>query len=479
MYNPGVMEIKLPVVLAVLVGTLLLACSTAAPAPVEPTPNIDATVEARVAQERAVDATVEARLKEERASQPISIPSPANTQSAKPTYTPNPTYTPEPAPTARPTIVPTATSVPTPTPRPLPTATPVPTPIPSSASTSHECEGKTIKFKIGNVWVNESIVWRQGEVTELNLTASSAILPSTAGTSWPILARLSPTAQRVAPHAVLGSVNAADGTSISAWYGDTQLAAKNVTGGSYPVILIEDSKCVSITATSVPTPTATPEPGYALYINNTRVYSGDISIAVPYGTADLHQLADSDNTYRKNSWVNLSVTPTDSESVVRLLGGFQSTSGTSGSIYMDNTKWVTISITPPVLPTLVPTPTIIPTPSTSQAGGNCSYTLGIDQADSDFSGLLIRFKVGAMWANERMVWQQGGANELNLTVSSSKVPHHSIFSWPVSFKSSAATSRVLPQRAPPHYVVGSANASPGTAITAWIDGVEVASTNCS
>ena len=52
---------KLTVVLAVLIGTLVLACSTVTPAPAEPTPNIDATVEAKVAQERAVDATVQAK----------------------------------------------------------------------------------------------------------------------------------------------------------------------------------------------------------------------------------------------------------------------------------------------------------------------------------------------------------------------------------------------------------------------------------
>ena len=44
---------KLTVVLAVLTGILVLACSSAAPAPAEPTPNIDATVEAKLAQERA------------------------------------------------------------------------------------------------------------------------------------------------------------------------------------------------------------------------------------------------------------------------------------------------------------------------------------------------------------------------------------------------------------------------------------------
>ena len=53
---------KLTVVLAVLLGTLVLACSTVTPVPAEPTPNIDATVEARVAQERAVDATAQAKV---------------------------------------------------------------------------------------------------------------------------------------------------------------------------------------------------------------------------------------------------------------------------------------------------------------------------------------------------------------------------------------------------------------------------------
>ena len=40
---------KLTVVLAIFFGILVLACSSAAAIPSEPTPNIDATVEARVA----------------------------------------------------------------------------------------------------------------------------------------------------------------------------------------------------------------------------------------------------------------------------------------------------------------------------------------------------------------------------------------------------------------------------------------------
>jgi hypothetical protein len=74
---------KPQVVLAVLIGSLVLSCSSASPATAEPTPNIDATVEAKLAQERAIEATVEARLKEEKASQPT-----AQTPLPTITYTP-------------------------------------------------------------------------------------------------------------------------------------------------------------------------------------------------------------------------------------------------------------------------------------------------------------------------------------------------------------------------------------------------------
>ena len=63
---------KLPVVLAVLIGTLTLACSTA---PAEPTPNIDATVEARLAQKLAARPTT------------MAMPAMPNQ-----TNTPNPTF---------------------------------------------------------------------------------------------------------------------------------------------------------------------------------------------------------------------------------------------------------------------------------------------------------------------------------------------------------------------------------------------------
>jgi hypothetical protein len=79
-----------------------------ATAVLEPTPNIDATVEAKLAQERAVDATVEARLEEEKASKPTVQAQPANAPVATATLPPKPTPTPRPLPTATPTPIDTS-----------------------------------------------------------------------------------------------------------------------------------------------------------------------------------------------------------------------------------------------------------------------------------------------------------------------------------------------------------------------------------
>ena len=184
---------KLTVALAVLVGTLILACSTVTPAPaeptpriyataeVEPTPDIDATVEARVAQERAVDATVEAKVsgtlsapepKTPSTTQAVckltggetvqsgwtgedtgnnscnscfctngvlgctkmACPAHIGTQVPTATYPIAPTVTPKPEPTptrVRPTWTPVSTPWPTRTPAPTPTPMPTVTPTPS------------------------------------------------------------------------------------------------------------------------------------------------------------------------------------------------------------------------------------------------------------------------------------------------------------------------------------------------------------
>ena len=100
---------KLPRTGLIVAGIALVLCLVAcASRPSAPTLDIEATVEARLGQQRAIEATVE----------------------PQPTATPYPTYTPVAVPTA--TTIPTATPRPTATPTPRPTSTPtsVPTPVP-------------------------------------------------------------------------------------------------------------------------------------------------------------------------------------------------------------------------------------------------------------------------------------------------------------------------------------------------------------
>ena len=79
---------KLTVVLTILIGTLILACSSADVPSADPTPNVNATVEARVDQE------------------PVATPA-VDTPTPAPTPTPIPTLNPTPTPTPRPTPTPT------------------------------------------------------------------------------------------------------------------------------------------------------------------------------------------------------------------------------------------------------------------------------------------------------------------------------------------------------------------------------------
>ena len=142
--------------LAVVMVVATAACATAPPVP---TPNIDATVEARVKQEAAaqptslpptatpnLDATVEAKVLATIKAQPAATP--------YPTYTPFPTYTALPKPTSTPsptaTPIPTLTPIPTPTPAPTATTIPMPTPTPEAAMAdmiSVELLSKTVNPK--------------------------------------------------------------------------------------------------------------------------------------------------------------------------------------------------------------------------------------------------------------------------------------------------------------------------------------------
>jgi hypothetical protein len=82
---------KLTVVLAVLSGILVLACSNAALAPVEPTPHIDAIVEAK--------------------GKEVVAPLPTNIPYLTYTSVPTPSQTPSPTPTSLPTNTPYLTLI--------------------------------------------------------------------------------------------------------------------------------------------------------------------------------------------------------------------------------------------------------------------------------------------------------------------------------------------------------------------------------
>ena len=210
----GVARVKLTVVLTVLIGTLVLACSTVTPVPAEPTSNIDATVEARVAQGRAVDTTVQAEAsptvsaqapQTSNATQKVCnltggetvqsgwtgkdtgnnscnscfctngvlgctkmacpaygvnsdskpVPTPATTPTNKPIVSTN---TPEPTPTDTPTLAPTVTLVPTPTPRLLTTPTPTPEPVTVvSGISGFTLESFTIETGTTIKWIQSSV----------------------------------------------------------------------------------------------------------------------------------------------------------------------------------------------------------------------------------------------------------------------------------------------------------------------------------
>ena len=59
--------------------------------------------------------------------------------------------------------------------------------------------------------------------------------------------------------------------------------------------------------------------------------------------------------------------------------------------------------------------------STTTTGAAGDYVITVDQGDSSFSGETISFQVGGVDAAQTGVWTQGGADLLNLSVSTSTV----------------------------------------------------------
>ena len=105
---------KLPVVLAVLTGTLVLACSNTVPAPAESTSTVPAPAEST----SKINATAEARLSEDKPSVPTAtrrVPLPTITPKSGPKNTPKSGTTNTPVPTTKPTQIPNITQIRKPT----------------------------------------------------------------------------------------------------------------------------------------------------------------------------------------------------------------------------------------------------------------------------------------------------------------------------------------------------------------------------
>ena len=98
------------------------------------------------------------------------------------------------------------------------------------------------------------------------------------------------------------------------------------------------------------------------------------------------------------------------------------------------------------------------------------YTLVVDPGgDGDFTGKIVRFKIGDSYAAETASWEGGGATDLSLSVES------------LRDSNGAATQKVPTSYTPPHLFTGKAslggNSVPlGTTISAWVDGLQVANT---
>jgi hypothetical protein len=346
-----------------------------------------------------VDATVEARLKEERASQPTSIPGPTSATVPQPTNTP--------------TFVSTATSVPTPTPKTL----------------------------------------MPNEIRARQLLAEGGYPDG-----W---------------------------RECSSGYGDSRLdealellgydGGNKVILNVYPSEIIVTRCSSKVTAAPVPTVIPTLAPGDVLtdalqvhvrqLLRDSRYEWGWDSCSYGY---DMDEYG--------SAWA--------AEEALRILGY----GGKKVILNVTNSD-ITVTIcsstpTPVPMPTAVPTPRPIstpvptprpsPTPMPTPVPADDNYILVIDQANGDFAGKAISFKVNGTIASETAQWKTGGSTELNLssfTGLSRKLPAINP-TIQISFVS---------QMVPPHVFIGTAYidgvpAPNGTVVSAWIDGEMVAET---
>ena len=238
---------KVRVVLAVLIGTLVLACSTADPVPVEPTPN---SVFALAEKQSDTAQVFSGSVGNAPAATPIPTytpmptytPHPTYTPPPMPTFTPHPTYTPWPTPVVGPTYTPYPTSTPSPIPTPAPTPTPtvVPTPRPHGMQLSVNGTpldpGQTVFGIVNGLLVFDPAPDEFGEY-EQDTSITVTAFPTVAGSM-----------------VILSGVNK---LSFKANTG-TVLARDREWSMTAFITLPPSAPTPVLTATAVPTPTPTP-----------------------------------------------------------------------------------------------------------------------------------------------------------------------------------------------------------------------------
>ena len=243
---------KLTAVLAVLFGIFVLACSTAAPAPVEPTPNSVFALAAKQSDTAQVSSGSVGNAPAATAiptytPMPTYTPNPTYTPHPIPTFTPHPTYTPWPTPLVGPTYTPypTFTPVPIPTPAPEPTPTIVPTPKPHGMKLSVNGTpldpGQTIFAIVNGMLVFNPAPDEFGEYKQ-DSTIMVTAFPTVAGST-----------------VIMSGVNKVSANTGTILARDTQWSMVAF------IILPPGSPTPVTTATAVPTPipvpVATPTPG--------------------------------------------------------------------------------------------------------------------------------------------------------------------------------------------------------------------------
>jgi lipoprotein NlpI len=393
----------------------------------EPTVNIDATVEAGIQQGLASRVTA------------VPVPTPdafmqliqeelrkqreTTTTTPYPTATPRPTYTPRPIPTARVIVV-----TPTPIPRPRPTATP--------NASSYYNKGE-------EYYEAENWVMAVGEFTN-----AIQVNPNYTNAYW----------YRGVAYKKLEQYQNATDDYTKAIQLDPNLAVlysnRSATYqllGQYQLAINDGTKAIQL------------DPNLAnAYLNRGVAYHSQ--------TPRQNQLAINDYTKAIQLGVSDYALAYENRGIAyRNLGQYTLANTDKAKACSLDSQYCSNNV-------VTPTPTPYPAPSMTQ---DCAYTLLIDQGFSSFAGKTIQFKIGSSWANETSVWVQGGAEILDLTSSTTMIPFGPYRAWPISLTVPSTRATFLSQSAPPHVVLGTANATPGTPITAWIDGNQVAAANCS